>query len=179
MKSTAASTDESQNAPIEVVPYDPEWPERFECERLLLAKALAPWIAGPIEHVGSTAVVGLAAKPIIDIMVAVQNLESSRNAIAAAEALEYDYWPYKAESMHWFCKPSPACRTHHLYLVPHQSWLWNARLCFRDALRADPAMAGEYAALKQRLALEHRHDREAYTQAKSKFIERVLAANRV
>jgi len=177
MNSAATSTDESGDAPIEVVPYDSEWPERFERERHLIAKALSPWLAGPIEHVGSTAVVGLVAKPVIDIMAAVESLEASRGAIPAAEAIEYSYWPYKAESMHWFCKPSPSYRTHHLHLVPHQGWLWNARLCFRDALRADPLLAEEYGALKERLAQEHRHDREAYTQAKSEFIEKVLAAN--
>lgn len=170
---------ESRDAPIGIVPYDPEWPDRFESERVLLAAALAPWLAGPIEHVGSTAVLGLAAKPIIDIMAAVESLDASRDAIPAAESLEYNYWPYKAESMHWFCKPSPTCRTHHLHLVPHQSWLWNARLCFRDALRSDQVLAGDYSALKQYLAQKHRNDREAYTRAKSEFIAEVLAANGV
>lgn len=179
MNAASASTADCADAPIAIVPYDPRWLDRFEAERELLAEALTSWMVGPIEHVGSTAVVGMVAKPIIDIMVAVESLDASRDAIPVAETLEYNYWPYKPESMHWFCKPSPSYRTHHLHLIPHESWLWRARLCFRDALRSGPALAGEYATLKQRLAREHRNDREAYTRGKSAFVERVLADNGV
>ena len=80
--------------------------------------------------------------------------------------------------MHWFCKPSPQSRTHHLHLVPYGSALWMQRLRFRDALRADPALAAEYAALKCELARRFRHDREAYTEAKTPFVERVLSMTR-
>lgn len=80
----------------------------FESERLALQRTLAPWLAGPIEHVGSTAVPGLAAKPVIDIMAAVEGLDASRSAIRAAEAEGYVYWPHQASVMHWFCKPSEA-----------------------------------------------------------------------
>lgn len=69
---------------------------------------LAPWLVGPVEHIGSTAVPGLAAKPVIDIMAGVQARETSRPAIAAATELGYGYWPYQADVEHWFCKPSPA-----------------------------------------------------------------------
>jgi GrpB-like predicted nucleotidyltransferase (UPF0157 family) len=167
---------EETSAPIVVAPYDPSWPAKFESEKQLLARALAEWIAGPIEHVGSTSVPGLAAKPVIDIMVAVESLDASRPAISAAAQAGYIYWPYKADVMHWFCKPSDAHRTHHLHLVPYHSRLWQARLQFRDALRADPKLAEEYAQLKFRLAERHRHDREAYTQSKSGFVQRVLSS---
>lgn len=76
--------------------------------------------------------------------------------------------------MHWLCKPSPAVRTHHLHLVPMASRLWNERLAFRDALRADENLRAEYRILKLTLADEHRNDREAYTDAKAPFIYRVL-----
>ena len=76
--------------------------------------------------------------------------------------------------MHWFCKPSPAARTHHLHLVPVGGRLWTERLAFRDTLRQHPDIAAEYAALKTRLAAQYRRDREAYTEAKGVFIERVL-----
>ena len=135
---------------------------------------LAPWLTGPIEHVGSTAVPGLAAKPVIDIMAAVESLEASRPAISAAADAGYLYWPYKAHVMHWFCKPSDTHRTHHLHIIPHGSSLWRARLGFRDALRADSALAAEYARLKLRLAKQYRYDREAYTDAKTGFVQRVL-----
>ena len=163
------------SAPVEVVPYDESWPAKFEAERSLLEAALAPWLAGAIEHIGSTAVALLPAKPIIDIMAPVRTLEASRSAIEAASNAGYVYYPYKADVMHWFCKPSPYLRTHHLHLVPFASPLWEQRLRFRDALRQNPALAAEYAELKLRLAQQFRLDREAYTEAKAPFIQRVLS----
>ena len=94
-------------APIEVAPYDARWPAAFEQERALLVEALGPWLAGPPEHIGSTAVPGLAAKPVIDIMAPVASLHAARPAIAAAAALQYLHAPYQADVMHWFCKPTP------------------------------------------------------------------------
>ncbi|MCC6245681.1 MAG: GrpB family protein [Gemmatimonadaceae bacterium] len=163
-------------AKIEVIPYSPAWPRQFESESVLLAAALQPWLAGTIEHIGSTAVPGLWAKPVIDIMAPVKSLAESRAAIPAAEALGYVYFPYKSEVMHWFCKPSSARRTHHLHLVPVNSDLWRARLAFRDALRKDPRLAADYQALKLHLAALHPVDREAYTEAKAPFIQSALAA---
>ena len=162
------------DAKILIVAYDPAWPARFESERRVLQAVLARWLAGPIEHIGSTAVPLLAAKPVIDIMAPVHSLEGSRPAIEAAAAAGYLYAPYKADAMHWFCKPSPSLRTHHLHLVAHDSALWRERLAFRDALRADPEVAAAYAALKLRLAREFHHDREAYTEAKTSFIFNIL-----
>ena len=162
------------SAPILVVPYDLSWPDKFESEKEVLGRILAPWMAGPIEHIGSTAVPGLAAKPVIDIMIAVENLDVSFPAIAAAVTAGYNYWPYKADVMHWFCKPSDAYRTHHLHLVPYGSSLWHARLGFRNALRADSKLAEEYAQLKYRLADQYKDDREAYTESKTSFVQRVL-----
>lgn len=162
-------------APVYVVPYDPSWPARFVAEREALARVLAPWLAGPIEHIGSTAVPGLVAKPVIDIMGAVESLEASRPALAAVAELGYVYFPYREDIMHWLCKPSDEVRTHHLHLVPYGSPLWRERLAFRDRLRADPDVAAEYAALKLELAVRYQLDREAYTDAKEPFVRRVLA----
>jgi GrpB-like predicted nucleotidyltransferase (UPF0157 family) len=162
-------------APIEIVSYDGSWLARFADEREALVKVLRPWLSGPIEHVGSTAVPGLAAKPVIDIMAGVETLEASRAAIARLEASGYCYAPYKPEVMHWFCKPSPQLRTHHLHLVPVHSARWVECLRFRDALRADAELARAYAAVKIDLAARFGDDREAYTQAKAPFIRAVLA----
>jgi GrpB-like predicted nucleotidyltransferase (UPF0157 family) len=165
---------------VAVVDYDPDWPARFARERDALRDTLAAWLAGPIEHVGSTAVVGLPAKPVIDIMVPVRTLADSRPAIARLEGDHgYTYWPYKANVMHWLCKPGEFVRTHHLHLVPAHSDLFRARLCFRDALRSDADLRERYAALKRNLAAQFPHDREAYTQAKGPFIATVLAASGV
>lgn len=160
----------SADAPIEVVAYDPAWPASFESERALIRDIAGRWLLGPIEHVGSTAVPGLLAKPIVDIMAAVEDLQASRPAIAALAQLRYYYAPYRSDSMHWFCKPSAARRTHHLHLVPYGSPMWHEKLAFRDRLRQDAELRGEYAALKRRLAALHRNDREAYTEAKAPFI---------
>ena len=161
-------------APIQIEPYNPSWPEAFLAERDLLTSVIERWLAGRIEHVGSTAVPGLPAKPVIDIMAPVSDLESSRPALSELQAIGYCYAPYKTEVMHWLCKPSPELRTHHLHLVPLNSRLWIERLAFRDLLIADPSVAKDYAALKQRLAAAYRHDRERYTDEKGPFIEAAL-----
>ena len=162
------------DSPVAIVSHDPLWATRFAEERDLIAGALADWLVGEIEHIGSTAVPGLAAKPVIDIMAPVRTLESSVPAIKVAEAVGYLYFPYKPQAMHWFCKPSPAARTHHLHLVPSGSDVWRERLIFRNALRADPELRNQYEDLKRRLSRVHRNDREAYTEAKAPFIYQVV-----
>ena len=162
--------------PVVLAPPDPRWPALFVAERAAIVAALAPWLVGTPEHIGSTAVAGLPAKPVIDIMAPVASLDASREAIAAAAALQYAYAPYQADRMHWFCKPGPVNRTHHLHLVPIDSALWRERLAFRDALRRDAALRDAYAVLKQQLAAVHPLDRDAYTAAKTPFIASVLAA---
>jgi GrpB-like predicted nucleotidyltransferase (UPF0157 family) len=160
--------------PIIIEPYNPLWPAKFETERQLLRSVLAPWLVGAIEHVGSTAVAELAAKPVIDIMAGVRDLPSSAPAIDALKPLRYCYFEYKADVMHWFCKPSDVERTYHLHLVPFESSLWRERLTFRDRLRNDAATRRSYAELKFTLASKYRDDREAYTEAKTEFIQSVL-----
>ena len=163
------------DAQVEIVDYDHAWPEQFRAERDMLTDALRQWLVGLPEHIGSTAVPGLSAKPIIDIMAPVQSLAASEGAIGRAVQSGYVHYPYRADAMHWFCKPSPSLRTHHLHLVPAGARLWRERLAFRDALRSSAALRAEYQELKQRLARLHRCDREAYTDAKSPFVQRVLA----
>ena len=163
----------SSEASVEIVDYDPSWPGRFEEEATELRRALAAWLVGPIEHIGSTAISGLAAKPVIDIMAGVETLDASRPAIAVMADLGYCYAPYRPDSEHWFCKPSPALRTHHLHLIPFESRRWNEAIAFRDYLRVHSQIATEYEGLKRRLAQKYRFDREAYTEAKGPFIARI------
>jgi GrpB-like predicted nucleotidyltransferase (UPF0157 family) len=170
----AVSGDEDE--PIRIVPYDPSWPARFEQEKALAEHAIATWVTGGVHHVGSTAVPGLDAKPVIDILVGVESLSASRACFGPLSALGYAHAPYRPDEMHWFCKPSPSHRTHHLHLVPTGSTRYHDELAFRDALRADHALATEYRDLKRALAIEHEHDREAYTEAKGAFIGRVVLA---
>lgn len=160
--------------PILLLDSDPQWPARFERERALLAAAIGGRVRGGIHHVGSTAVPGLEAKPTIDVLVGVEDLESARACFGPLAELGYLYAPYLPEEMHWFCKPSPSRREFHLHLVPVGSPRFRDELTFRDRLRADPEVAREYLALKKLLAERFRTDREGYTVGKSEFIARVL-----
>jgi GrpB-like predicted nucleotidyltransferase (UPF0157 family)/GNAT superfamily N-acetyltransferase len=161
---------------VRLVPHDPAWRASFERERAALEEAIGPWLSGGIHHVGSTAVPGLEAKPIVDILAGVESLEGSRECFEPLAGLEYLYAPYRSEEMHWFCKPDPARRTHHLHLVPAGSRRFREELAFRDLLRADPAAAAAYVELKRSLAERFAGDREAYTEGKTGFVERALAA---
>jgi GrpB-like predicted nucleotidyltransferase (UPF0157 family) len=161
-----------RDAHVELVQYDPAWPAAFEAER----RRLAPLLDGAeIHHIGSTAVPGLQAKPVIDMIALVNDLDDLDGLIAALARSGYQYpraFNATLTGRRFLCYPTPAWRTHHLHLVDDPAEL--ARyLRFRDNLRADPALAGEYAALKLALAERYREDREAYTEAKSPFIRRV------
>ncbi len=170
------ATEEPEAAePVLIAGYDVSWPEKFETERVLLQELISPWVVGGIHHVGSTSVPGLAAKPVIDILVGVESLDRSRPCIDKVASLGYLYWPYRSDEMHWFCKPDPARRTHHLHLIPTGSPRYRDELAFRDALRRDPALTERYAALKRDLAARFRDDREAYTEHKAPFVSEVLA----
>ncbi len=160
---------------ILLIDSDPAWAEQFEIERNLIESVVGEFICGSIEHVGSTSVTGLMAKPVIDIMVGVKTLDASKPAIEILQKLGYCYAPYKTEVMHWFCKPSPEFRTHHLHLVPYQSNLWQDRIKFRDILRTDKGIAEKYEALKLSLAEKYKADRDEYTKAKWPFIKNVLS----
>jgi GrpB-like predicted nucleotidyltransferase (UPF0157 family) len=165
---------------VEIAPYDPAWPELFRREAEHLRACLPGELLGRIEHFGSTAVPGLAAKPIVDILVEVASLEETRRRIAPLlEAEGYDYFwrptwgddtpPFYA----WFIKRDAAGRrTHHIHMVERDFEHWD-RLLFRDYLVERPDLAAEYAALKRRLAAEHPGDRVAYTRGKAEFVERV------
>jgi GrpB-like predicted nucleotidyltransferase (UPF0157 family) len=166
-------------AAIAVVPYDPQWPRLFEAERELLERVLAPWLAGGVHHVGSTAVPGLAAKPSVDIIAGVRDFEDARAAYAPLAAAGYVHAPHRPGIAHHFAKTSlegddPLCGVH---LTEVGSDLWRERLAFRDALRADSRLAAEYEALKLRLARDHRDDVASYTSGKREFVARVLAAH--
>ena len=163
--------------PLAVLAHDPAWGEAGEVERRRLQHLLAPWLTGEVEHVGSTAVPGLAAKPIIDLQAPVREL-----AVAPAVALRLapDGWhdvPPELDSRPWrrfLVKVADGRRVAHLHLMLAEHPRWTEQIAFRDALLAAPARAAEYGALKEELARLHGHDREAYTAAKAEFIRSVL-----
>jgi GrpB-like predicted nucleotidyltransferase (UPF0157 family) len=163
--------------PIVLAPYDPEWPRRFRAERVLLERVLAPWLEKGIHHIGSTAIPGIAAKPIIDMMAGVRDLEEARRAFDRLREHSYHFAPHRPDEAHHFSKPSLRLSelTHGLHLTKPGSDLWRERLAFREALRGDPALVAEYEALKLRLARDHGDDVAAYTGEKRAFVTRVLA----
>jgi GrpB-like predicted nucleotidyltransferase (UPF0157 family) len=161
---------------VEIVAYDPTWPERFAAERAEVERLLAPWLVAPVEHVGSTSVPGLASKAVVDMLAPVTNLAASAPCIDPLSAAGWCYAPYRGDIEHWFCKPSPAFRTHHLHVMARAAQDAQDMLAFRDALRADDDLRVRYEALKRRLAADHPDDREAYTEAKSDFVAAALAA---
>ena len=132
-----------------------------------------------VEHSGSTAVPGLGAKPIIDILIGVRKLSDAGACIEPLEALGYHYVPeYEAEipDRRYFRRGRP--RTHHVHMVEVGGDFWVNQLLFRDYMRANPEVAREYYALKKRLAEEHREDRDAYTDAKTDFVMGALGRAR-
>jgi GrpB-like predicted nucleotidyltransferase (UPF0157 family) len=159
--------------PIVVQPYDPAWPRLFETERVRLERILAPWLEGGVHHIGSTAVPGLAAKPIIDMMAGVRDFEEARRAYEPLAEVGYVHEPHRPGIAHHFARRAADGRTTHgLHLTEPGSDLWRERLVFRDALRADPDLAARYEALKLALA---RGELEDYTGSKRPFVADVLA----
>ena len=163
----------AHRAPIEIVPYDPKWPDRFEAEKAVLLDVFSS-VRCWIEHVGSTAVPGLGAKPIIDIMLGVDRLADVERRICDLETRGYEYIQrYESEfpERRLFAKPQQRPRHVHLHAVERSTAFWHSHVLFRDFLRRHVAVAQEYCALKKRLAAEFGDDRDGYTNAKTAFIE--------
>jgi GrpB-like predicted nucleotidyltransferase (UPF0157 family) len=168
--------------PVEIVEYDPAWPSVFARERRCLVACLPAGVVARIEHFGSTAIPGMAGKPIVDMLVEVTDLATVREEVAPLlESLGYEYFwrptfgddgePFYA----WFIKRDPATgrRTHHIHMVEHSFTAHWDRLLFRDYLIAHPDIAAGYGELKRALAAAPWTDRVAYTAAKGDFIRRI------
>ena len=160
-----------------ITAYDPNWIVLFEAESAQIQSVLAEGIVTRIEHFGSTAVPGLAAKPIIDLLVGVRSLAIAKQvAVEPLERLGYAYWWENPDPLRMFLVkglPPHHPRTHHLHLVEPDSNFWD-RLLFRDYLRQYPGEARHYAQLKHNLAQQLSHDRAAYTVGKAEYVESVM-----
>lgn len=170
----------STTAPVVIVDYDSRWPALFEQARAELLGAIGPWIVA-VEHIGSTAVPGLAAKPIVDIMAGLRTLADAPRCIAALQPLGWLYAPENEASLperRYFDKDLAGVRAYHLHMVETASEFWERHLLFRDFLRARRDVAQEYAQLKRQLANRFRDQRDAYTDAKGPFIRAVEARAR-
>lgn len=163
---------------VEIVEYDPKWATLYSEEEAKILAAIGHLVVA-IEHIGSTAVVGLGAKPIIDIMVGVNRLSNAQECLAPLGSLGYDYQPEHEVTMperRFFGKGKPPEAQHyHLHMVENGSEFWKRHLAFRDYLRTHPETSRRYCELKKKLASEHGSDREGYTEAKTLFIESIVA----
>jgi len=164
--------------PVFVVDYDEGWALQASQERQRLHDLLGPWLVDDVHHVGSTAVPGLPAKPIIDLMAGVGSLDDAPAMARVLAPYEWHLVPAELDARPWrrlFVKVAAGHRVAHLHLLDPRTRRWAEQLRFRDRLRARPALAAEYAALKRRLARAHADDREAYAEGKAAFVRRVLA----
>jgi GrpB-like predicted nucleotidyltransferase (UPF0157 family) len=169
----------SQELQIQIVAYDPAWPSRFEAEAVRIREALGT-LALRIDHHGSTSVPGLAAKPIIDIQVSVESLQPIREYLEPLCSIGYVHVPHEDDSFcPFFHRPSRWPHTHHVHVVAAGGEAERRTLAFRDYLRAHPAEASAYEALKRNIAAQINSNdddsREAYARAKTDCVERILA----
>ena len=162
-----------------VSPYSPEWPELFEVIREELLLAFSPTIVA-IEHIGSTSVPGLAAKPVIDVVLGARSLADIESKIKPLADLGYAYVSKYEDELpmrRYFVKSQATSLRIHVHGVEHGSRLWQEHLSFRNALRADDDLRIRYQTLKLQLAEQFADNKPAYTAAKNPFIQSVLGAD--
>jgi len=162
--------------PVTIVDYDPMWPTLYEKEKMKISEALGNK-ALAIEHIGSTSVPGLGAKPIIDIMVCVQSNLDADICVPLLKGIGYTDVTVQVGNPDWYyCLGKESCGVgYHLHLMKNMSVFSKRHLLFRDRLRANPDIARKYFELKKELAAKYRSDRTAYTESKSAFIESILS----
>jgi len=159
---------------IFLAPHQTEWKSLFDSEAALLRETIRDYVVA-IEHIGSTAIPDLEAKPIIDILVGVQTAKDAERCIVPLAEIGYEYRGEQGiAGRFYFRKGTGDVSTHHLNIVETSSDFWRTHLLFRDYLRQHPEVAREYGKLKRELAEKHKGNRPAYTEAKAAFIQRVL-----
>jgi GrpB-like predicted nucleotidyltransferase (UPF0157 family) len=160
---------------ITTVDYDPQWAGNFEVEKARLTEALGD-VAARIEHIGSTAVSGLAAKPIIDIDIYVRAIEPITLYREPLEALGYVFeFDPEAPRLHFFGYPAQRPRLFHVHVAELGGQHMESDLAVRDFLRTHPDVAAEYARLKRALTAQHPEDRDAYIAGKAQFMSELQA----
>ncbi|MCH7484776.1 MAG: GrpB family protein [Chloroflexi bacterium] len=172
-------TQDAPSLPVVIADYDPRWPAMYAEESARIQNVIGRWLLG-IEHVGSTSVPGLAAKPVVDIMPGLRSLDEAPHVVSAMETIGYEYRPDTEDELperRYFVRPPGSASRHrrlfHVHAVEATTEFWRRHLAFRDYLRAHSEVAGQYAALKRRLSAEYGTDHGGYTEAKTEFITRV------
>jgi GrpB-like predicted nucleotidyltransferase (UPF0157 family) len=168
----SASEDESVIDIIDIKDYDPEWPNAFELEKSRIMKKLGELVL-EIQHIGSTAVPGISAKPIIDILIAVRDMGRAMECAIKLADLGYELIQSEDDVERLFLfRGMP--RTHHIHIVEHGSETHRKHVVFRDYLREHADTRNEYDRLKRALAARYRTDRKSYVDSKTDFVERVV-----
>jgi GrpB-like predicted nucleotidyltransferase (UPF0157 family) len=163
--------------PVEVKTPDPAWLEKGTVEVNELREHLFPYGVSEIEHVGSTSIPNLPAKPIIDMMAKIKSYDDLDGIVERLKIYNWNYVPPELDGQVWrrfFVKVKKDKRECHLHLMLEDEDRWEKQLKFRDKLREQSNLAKQYAELKRKLAEENKDDREAYTEAKTDFIKYVL-----
>jgi GrpB-like predicted nucleotidyltransferase (UPF0157 family) len=164
------SLDERFDPAVRIVDHDPAWPARAAAELRRIEEALGP-VAVRLEHIGSTAVPGLAAKPILDLQLSVDALESRERYVEPLERLGYLFVPApRSPGQHFFARPPARPRTHHLHVCEAGSEHELRHVALRDFLRSHEVEAARYADLKRRLVARHPQDRLAYIEGKDEYV---------
>ncbi len=163
---------------IKISSYNPAWPDMFKQERSRITDCLAEQSVLDISHFGSTAIPGMPAKPIIDILISVSSFDHAKQSFPGLlDTIGYDYWHDNPKTDRLFfvknMPPRGEARTHHVHVFEHFN-VYRDHLAFRDHLRENAEDASQYALLKRKLATQFANDREAYTDAKSEFIQQIL-----
>jgi len=163
---------------VRVVSYQADWPEEYQREAARLKAGLGDRV-GRFEHIGSTAIVGMPAKPIIDLMASVEHLDVAPGLVGNLAALGYEWHPRDREDVpdrYYFVRRSPdgLATTHHFSLAEARSGWWQQQLLFRDCLRASPQLCAAYALLKQGLVRRYARDPGKFSPAKGGFVRAVL-----
>lgn len=166
-------------APIELAPPDPDWAREGVAVVAELTAALATWLRDGVHHIGSTAVPGLAAKPIIDLMAGVHDLACAPDVAQTLAPAGWHYVPPELDQRSWrrfFVKVRGDRRVAHLHLMDAAHPRWRAQLLFRDRLREDEQLREQYSDLKRQLCRQFGDDREAYSHAKAEFVADVVGS---
>ncbi len=162
---------------VALCPYDSEWPSLFLAERQRLT-SLFPSLLLDVQHFGSTAIPGMSAKPIVDILVGVASMTVADSLVEPLLSSGYTTsadFNATLTDRRWFMRWANGRRTHHLHVVVLGGIEWRRRLNFRDVLCSNSELASRYALLKAELAIQYSGDREAYTHAKADFVRSVVA----
>lgn len=163
---------------VKIVPADPAWAEKFERGAATIRAVLGAMVLG-VEHIGSTSVSGLAAKPVVDMLVGLPTMEDVLAAPAKLVPHGWEFPPAINDALddRRFGKLAPGGeRTHHVHIVVFDADEWRRLVAFRNALRASPDLARRYEELKRDLAAQYANEREKYTAAKTDFVASVLRA---